>query len=186
MEFSNWMQLNEVKLRKLSSPATYGKKKPRRPNKGLDGFIKEMDALKKDSDALAKKQKSERPETQPTKVGDDELFHLGQIAYSNLKISPRYYSTRMDDLGGDEALDNPKRKVTREESTRIAKRLGIDFKVVKFTPDAFRKGLEIEVARSHKPSNFEKSRKQLTLPFGGDEAPEENPGGRTPFNAIAR
>lgn len=186
MEFQDWIQHLEARARQLSSPSTYGKapakpkrKKPaRKPSQNIDGFIKEIDLLKKDLDALGKKRKddtgSQPPAQQPAQVGDEELLRLAKIVLSNLKISPKYYSVRMDDLGGEEAPGKPQRKVNREEAARIARQLGVDFKVSKFSQDAFRKALESEVSRSSKPSTFDRSRtaNPHAIPLNTDQEPE--------------
>ena len=185
MEFQDWLQ-DEV--RKLTSPETYGgikpKKKGKKPNSNIDGFIKEIDLLKKDLDALDKKKKQDQPEFEAPNITDDELLSLGKIALSNLKISPKYYSLRNDET------DQAQRKVSREEAAKIARKLEVDFKTSDFTQETFRKALQSEISRSHMKSAFGKQNKQKVAeqpPVASPErmnTPKNNPMFQSVLNQL--
>lgn len=163
LEFLDWMNQVEAK-RTLTSPSTYGvappkrKKAVKKPNRQIDDFVKELDLLKKDLDSLHKTRSKARSEI-PKEVDDDELLRLAKVAMSNLKITPKYYTVRLSDIGGKET-DGPKRKVSKEEARRVARTIGLEFSQVEFTPELFRRALESEVSRAQKDSRFELSRQQ--------------------------
>ncbi len=143
------------------------KKKVRKPDKSIDGFVDELDFLKKDLNSLADKHKKDREQNKdqvikkPVKAEvDDDLKKAAKEVVSNLSSSPGFYARRVhiDRLAGIERGAAPK-KVSRDDARKVAKELGVDFAKVKFTPEAFRKGVEAELRRTNKPSQVDQKTK---------------------------
>lgn len=130
------------------------KKVVRKPDNRMDDFVREMELLKKDLSALTDKktkEKSSKPQGQDKEQKiksevDADLMQAAEKVLSNLSGSPSYYVRRdhVDRLAG---LERPPiaKKVSRQDASKIAKELGIDFSKVKFSPDSFRKGIESEI-----------------------------------------
>lgn len=149
INFKEWFLWRESTK---SNPKKHSKKKVvPRPDHSIDGFVREMELLKKDLAALADKKtrdqhgKSIKPIKQEM---NDDLMNAAKVVIDKLRDIPNYYSRRdyIDRLAGLERHPTLK-KVSREDIKNVAKEFGIDFNTVKFTPEAFRKAIESELTQ---------------------------------------
>lgn len=133
------------------------KKKVARPDHAIDGFVREMELLKKDLANLAAKKTSDRAKKQdkpqkPVKQEvNDDLLKTARTVLGHLKSEPNYYSRRdhVDKLAGL-SKEPMTKKLSRQDFQNVAQKLGIDFNTVRFTPEAFRKAIESELTSSNK------------------------------------
>lgn len=168
MDFQDWISLYESK-----KAAPKKKKRAKKPNPALDGFIKEIELLKKDMESLDKKRKEEKPKKEKEGPIDQDLLHAGKIAYSNLKISSKFYSSRPK-VGS--------RRVSRSEAMQIAQKIGVVFDG-RITPEIFRRALEVEINGNEETDSApETGNPTGRLPYGGSlpdpsqEQGSEHPG----------
>jgi hypothetical protein len=163
------------------------KKKVRKPDTSMDDFVREMELLKKDLAALADKKsqdrktdksKDEKPKKPVKAEVNDDLMKAAKTVFSNLKSTPGYYIRRdhVDRLMGSEKQPTQK-KVSRQDASKIAKEIGIDFEKVQFSPEAFRKGIEAELRSDDRPTVV--SRHQDNL--GTDRVHDRVAGDRVDF-----
>jgi hypothetical protein len=116
----------------------------------MDTFIKQMELLKKDLSALAEKKKRDlaainsKPDQQvplPT-PGDTspkpDLQKTAKMVVSNLVGAPNFYH--------DKSKDGDLPPVSRQDVKDVAKKLGIDWNSVKFTPSDLARGIQVELS----------------------------------------
>lgn len=162
MEFLEWMHQHEQQAAPSKS-----RRRSRRPNNSIDPFLREIELLKKELETAAKRKKELSNPTKPQETPEDQLEGIAKVVLSHLKISPRYYSSRIDDFNDK---PSPRMKVRRDEASKIARKLGIDFSKVDYTPEAFRRALEIEGGRSNGPTMISRLK-----PTKGNNSNGENP-----------
>ncbi len=154
------------KTNEAHSPSAKKRHRAPSPDRRIDNFAREADALKQVVQIAAqihKKQKptttEPKPEAKPKRVSiDDDLKKVAKMALLHLKSAPEFYKRqeRIDDLVGREK-ETLLKKVSRQDASQIARELGVDFGKTKFTPETFRRGIESELHRSSKPSLFDRA-----------------------------
>lgn len=112
------------------------KKQPRKPDRQIDAFIKEIDLLKRDSDKL-EKSKASRPKPEESLPVDAE--NAAKIAAAHLRVSPTFYDGK---------------KGKRQIPYETAKKLAASNKITDV--GKFKNAIEVELGEQPPPKGQDK------------------------------